>query len=100
MRGLSELLAWAAFSAWLSFVALYSLRAKWWRSPEGRNVWGVGLALTVALGLIVVAYTWPDYALRPWLVPAVYAGLTALGIQRTVQMLRRQRRQRRQRDQH
>lgn len=90
-----ELAAWAAFGAWFSFVATYSALAKWWRSPEGRNVWLVGLALTVAFGIIVAAYTWPDYAMRPYIVPILYVALAALGFQRLVQMIRRQRQRRR-----
>ncbi|MFB7798924.1 hypothetical protein [Isoptericola sp. NPDC056134] len=90
-----EATAWFAFGGWLLFVALYSLRARWWKTPEGRNVWGVGLALTVALGIIVAAYTWPDYELRPVIVPVLYTGLGLLAVQRTVQMLRRQRQRRR-----
>jgi hypothetical protein len=95
-----ELAASAAFLSWLVFLATYSLRAKWWRSPEGRNVWGVAAALTWALGIIVAAYLWPDYDIRDWLVPVTYVALAALGVQRTVQMLRRQRQQHRDRQHH
>lgn len=90
-----EIGAWFAFSAWLSFFVCYSALTRWWRSPEGRNVWGVGLSLTVAFGIIVAAYTWPDYWLRPYLVPTLYTGLGIFGFQRLVQMLRRQREARR-----
>jgi hypothetical protein len=94
MRAVIEVAATTAFFTWLLFLVWYSVRAKWWRSPEGRNVWGVALALTVALGMIVAAYTWRDYAARPYVVLTVYVGLAALAIQRTVQLERNQRRNR------
>lgn len=97
MRTAIEIAAVVAFLAWAAFVTWYSIRARWWRSPEGRNVWGVGLALAIALGMIVAAYTWPDYAARPYVVLTVYVGLAALGIQRTIQLERAQRRRRKER---
>jgi len=81
----------AAFFCWLGFLIWYSIRAKWWRVPEGRNVWGVALALTAALGMVNASYIWPDYSLRPIVVLTVYVSLALLGIQRTVQMERNQR---------
>lgn len=90
MSGFIHASAVAAFACWLIFLAAYSVLAKWWRKPEGRNVWGVALALTVALGMVVASYTWPGYAFRPVVVTAVYLGLAALAVQRTVQMVRRQ----------
>lgn len=84
----------AAFSAWAVFLGAYSLRARWWRSPEGRNVWLVTLALVFAFGVIVAAYIFGDYAIRPYAILVVYLSLAALGVQRTVQMLRQQRRKR------
>lgn len=92
MSAVIEVAAIVAFLAWLTFVIWYAMRARWWRSPEGRNVMGVAVALTWALGIIVAAYLWPDYAIRPWLVLITYVVLAALGVQRTVQMERRQRR--------
>jgi predicted anti-sigma-YlaC factor YlaD len=94
MRAAIEVAAVVAFLTWFVFVVWYSVRARWWRSPEGRNIWGVGFALTVALGMIVAAYTWPDYSARPYVVLTVYVGLAALGIQRTIQLERAQRRHR------
>lgn len=94
MRAVIEVAAIAAFSAWAVFLIWYSVRAKWWRSPEGRNVWGVALALTVALGIIVAAYLWRDYVARPYVVLTVYVGLAALAVQRTIQLERNQRRRR------
>lgn len=87
-----EVLAWFAFLAWVTFVVSYTVRAKWWRSPEGRNVWFVAVSLAFAFGVIVAAYTWPEYPWRPVLVPAIYGALGVLGVQRTWQMFRRQRR--------
>lgn len=91
MRFWIEFFAWTSFGAWLFFVAAYAIRAKWWRSPEGRNAMWVSMMLTVAFGMIVAAYTWPDYGARPYVVLSVYVAATILGIQRTAQMLRRQR---------
>lgn len=91
MRGLIHATAVAAFFCWLVFLAWYMIRAKWWRSPEGRNVWQVALALTIALGMVVASYTWPDYSIRPIVVLGVYLYLAALGVQRTIQLERNQR---------
>ncbi|MFE5309690.1 hypothetical protein [Isoptericola sp. NPDC056605] len=91
IRDVIHVVSLVALLAWLVFLVWYSLRAKWWRSPEGRNVWGVASALVIALGMVNASYIWPDYAARDWVVLGVYAYLAALAVQRTVQMERRQR---------
>jgi hypothetical protein len=92
IRDIIHVAALVAFVGWLTFLVWYSLRAKWWKTPEGRNVWGVASALVIALGMVNASYIWPDYAARDWVVLGVYAYLAALAVQRTAQMERRQRR--------
>jgi|GEM_PF-6189002 len=92
IRDFIHVAAFVALVGWLTFLVWYSLRAKWWKSPEGRNVWGVASALVVALGMVNASYIWPDYAARDWVVLGVYVYLAALAVQRTAQMERRQRR--------
>ena len=54
VRDVSTLLAvLAALPTW-GFVALYALRAPWWRTPIGRNLMAVSTAVAVALTLVVL----------------------------------------------
>lgn len=94
MPTLIQILVYTACASWLVCLTWYSVRAKWWRWREGRNIWGVALALTAVLALIAAQRIWPDYWLRPWLQVIVYGALTILAIQRTVQIELAQRRHR------
>lgn len=78
----AALLAWATFAAW------YWVRARWWESPEGRNVMGVSLTLCAALLLVITSqpHDWPRVL--------VCLALAGLAVQRTVQLERAQRRKR------
>ncbi len=86
-----RVLQYTALLAWLVFVVWYHLRARWERTPTGRNVMGTSAALVALLALVAAAVTFPDYPGRPVAQLLVYASLTALGIQRTVYMERAQR---------
>lgn len=92
---MSTIIDWTAYlatAAWAVFALWYALRARWWEQPEGRNVMGVAVAITALLLLVSLARVAPDWAGRPIAQLAVYGGLIALAIQRTVQLERAQRR--------
>lgn len=92
MTALTNSLAYAAAVAWLLFALWYQIRARWWVTPEGRNVMAVALGIVAMLGLAALARVAPDWPGRPWAQLVVFAGLIVLAIQRTVQLERAQRR--------
>lgn len=94
-----EITGVAAFLSWASFWGCFSILARWWKTPEGQNVWLVSLALTWAFGIITAAYLWPEYDIRPWFVPVTFGLLALLGVQRTYHLFRRRAEKRRQRGQ-
>lgn len=88
----------AALAAALAFSTWYGVRASWWRSPEGRNIMGVSIAVAAVLVLIVLQQFFPDYPGRRAVQVVVYATVAALFVQRTVQLERAQRSHRRKED--
>ncbi|MGW8565642.1 putative phage holin [Isoptericola sp. NPDC055881] len=79
-----------AFTVWFAFWVTYTVLTKWWRYPEGRNVWSVSLALWIAFGIVAAAYLWPQYSIREWFVPVMFTVLGVLGLQRLWQLIARQ----------
>lgn len=95
MTTLVLILQCAALGSALAFSTWYGLRASWWRSPEGRNIMGVSLAVAAVLVLIVLQQFFPDYPGRRVVQVVVYTTVALLFVQRTVQLERAQRRYRR-----
>lgn len=50
----------SAASAWFVFLVFYTIVAKWWRGPIGRNTFGVSFVLWVILARLAVLRIWPD----------------------------------------
>lgn len=84
----------AALASALVFATWYGVRAAWWRSPEGRNIMGVSVAVAAVLVLIVLQQFFPDYPGRRVVQVVVYTTVALLFVQRTVQLERAQRRHR------
>lgn len=89
-----DILVGLAFASWLGFVITYHLLANWSATEHGRNIMGVGLAVSAFLALVLVARLWPEYD-RTWLQVIVYVWLIALGVQRLHQLIVLQHRTRR-----
>jgi hypothetical protein len=75
---------------WLGFLVSYSVHAKWWRNPVGRNAFGVSLILFLILMRIALVRHFPD--LQEHMIGAViiYGLAGAYGIQRWRQMRKAQ----------
>lgn len=57
------MIAWTAtFAAlmWLSFIVWYTVRAKWWHNPYGRNAMAVSVVLFVILTRIALISHYPE----------------------------------------
>lgn len=88
-----DILVGVAWLAWLSFAVSYHLLANWSATEHGRNIMGVGVAVTAFLSLVLVSRLWPGYD-RSWLQVLVYVWLAYLGGQRLHQLFVLQRRTR------
>lgn len=73
--------------AWLMVVVWYWIRAKWWKSPVGRNTMGISIA--IALALVRLTYSQLDAispAPMPWYLTAfgsvIYSYLAYSGFRR------------------
>lgn len=77
--------------AWFVFVVWYTVRAKWWKVPVGRNAFGVSLVLFLILLRITLARLWPGFReLEPAAV-VIYLAAAAYGFQRVYQLEKAQR---------
>lgn len=68
--------------AWLTFIVWYSIRAKWWKNPVGRNTFGVSTVLFVILARITLLRWFPH--LQQHDIPGiiVYSVAALFGVQR------------------
>ena len=46
---------------WVGVVVFYAVRAKWWKTPEGRNTEAVSAILAVLLIRLSLVHILPDY---------------------------------------
>ena len=44
---------------WAMFTVSYALRAKWWKTPFGRNMMGVSLTFAILFGRLALLYIDP-----------------------------------------
>ena len=51
----------AAALVWIGATAYYWLRAKWWKSPEGRNAEAISLIMALLLTRLSLIHLLPDY---------------------------------------
>ena|SRR6478609_5006710 len=58
-NALTASLIFAAIS-WVGFTASYAARAKWWKTPFGRNMLGVSAVLTLIFGRLALLYISPS----------------------------------------
>lgn len=68
--------------AWLTFVVWYTVRAKWWKSPVGRNTFGVSAVLFIILLRIAVIRWWPHLQQHDIAGTLVYSVAFVFGVQR------------------
>ena len=47
--------------AWVLFTVSYAIRAKWWKTPFGRNMMGVSAVSALILGRLALLYIDPDF---------------------------------------
>ena len=76
--------ATASALAWFGFIAWYSIRAKWWKTPIGRNTFGVSAVLCIVLLRIAVLLWFPDLKQSKTIGAIIYTGAAILGAQRIV----------------
>ena len=72
------------------FVLIYGLRAPWWRSKEGWNLFGFTATIALLLDLTVVAHFWGPFPGLRWIALAIYAAIAVFMWQRLWLMLRAQ----------
>lgn len=65
---------------WLTFIAWYWLRAKWWHNPYGRNAMAASAVLFVICLRIAIVSHFPHLRENPYVGAVVYglAGLVAV----------------------
>lgn len=71
-----------ALASWVAFLGWYSLRAKWWRSPVGRNTFNVSLVLMVILLRLAVLRWFPTHHQHDIWGILIYLWAAVLGGQR------------------
>lgn len=76
---------------WFAFLGWYTIRAKWWRLPVGRNTFGVSLVLFLILLRATVLRWFPEFQQHDVAGIIVYGLAVALGIQRLIYMEKAQR---------
>jgi hypothetical protein len=74
-------------TVWVIMVVYYWIRAKWWKSPTGRNT--MGISMFIALSLVRISYTHldetPPADLPFWMIvigTVTYSGLGYFGVRR------------------
>lgn len=70
----------AAASAWFLFLVFYTVIAKWWKHPIGRNTFSVSLVLFLILFRLASVRIWPNLQQRDGVGIVVYglAGIYAI----------------------
>ena len=67
---------------WLAVVVYYGLRARWWRTPEGRNTQAVSLLMALVLLRLSIYHLTPDYVDLTVTGFLLYLGAALVGIWR------------------
>lgn len=91
---LSVVLDWTVtFAAlvWLTFLVWYTLRARWWGNPYGRNAFFVGLVLFLILTRIALSRHIEPFKESQEVAISIYALAALYGISRIALMERAQR---------
>ena len=73
--------------SWFLFIVLYSLTAKWWKTPVGRNTFGVSAVLFVILFRQMSLRVWPEVEQKDLIGIAVYSLATLFAFRRIWIML-------------
>lgn len=81
-----------ALLVWVTFIVWYSLRARWWKNPFGRNTAFVSVAVILLLLRLVILQFFPTVPTTTVGGFLVYMGIAAAGVHRTYLMEREQRR--------
>jgi len=92
----SRVMLVAAFLGGLSFVAIYWLSSRWWRSDIGRNMMAFAISETVFLGVSVAVWLFGNFPGRLWFGLVAFAMFTGASWWRTavlVRLLMRRRRE-------
>lgn len=76
---------------WAGFLVSYSVHAKWWRNPVGRNAFGVSAILFLILMRISLARWFPEVQQRTWAAILVFGLAGTYGLQRWRYMRKAQR---------
>ena len=66
------------------FIVIYSLRAKWWRNPMGRNLVTMSASLGALFGYSALAFLWPGIPGRVVIRTLLFLSLTTAVIWRVV----------------
>lgn len=89
-----ETVTLAAFFANVVFIVVYLTLAPWWRTPLGRNIMALDVALSLALLPATLHYlfgvTVADNPVFGWFVVAMVALVALIVMQRTLILLRLQ----------
>ena len=80
-----------AVGAWGLFCIWYTIRAKWWKTAFGHNIFGASFVLFLVLLRGLLARVVDDYEDIEWISGIVLLAATAYGLQRIIQMERAQR---------
>lgn len=91
---LSVVLDWTvtfAAAVWLTFLAWFTVRAKWWDNPYGRNAFLVGLVLFLILTRIALSRHIDTFRENQGAAIAVYSLAALYGIGRIILVERAQR---------
>ena len=75
-----------AVGAWGLFCTWYTIRAKWWRKPLGRNIFGVSFVLFLVLLWGLLNRTISGFHENMWISAIVYVAAAWYGLQRLIQM--------------
>ena len=88
---IAQVCAWIAISSVLMFVVGYHIAARWWVTPEGRNVMLLSLVILVfaIVGSLSRYGVIPPDAL-PYVTAALWVGVACAYAWRTVLMLKAQ----------
>lgn len=72
----------AAALVWIGVVVYYGIRARWWKTPEGRNTEAVSLVVALLLIRLSAIHIWPDYFDRNVTGFILYSSAAAVGLWR------------------
>lgn len=77
-----------AFLGGFSFITLYQITSRWWRSDVGRNMMAFVVSETVLLSSAVMVWLFGDFAGRQVFGVVAFAMFTAASWWRTVALVR------------